>query len=623
MRFGSLILLLLFLAACGGGSSGPSGILTGTLQIVAVVPQRSQPGGDYRDAAGRALAVHSVVATADGPLSARVETTGDLEVALCLHNLDTGECGRRLELAAREACDIVVHARRGAGRYRLVLEWGEGERGSATLPDTYWRRGEERRAGQLVVAPAPGQDGAAIARATGLVCLAESSALCLFRAPRGDGDARRRYRRLLARCARLEHDGLVRFAEPNYTRHLTATPNDPRFFGQWGLEQIRVQSLWNESIGDADVIVAIIDSGIEADHPDMAGRIVDGYDFVEDDDDPHDTTINRAHGTMVGSIAAAATDNSEGIAGVAWGGRIMPLRVFDRNGAADIFAIAAAIRYAAGLENSSGRLPARRALVANLSFAGAVETRAEEDACDAARAAGTLPVGASGNDGNATPQFPAAYASVMAVGASNRSGRRPSYSSYGSWLSVSAPGGDPFDGILVADRNSSGEFIYRAIQGTSFAAPAVSGIAALLMDLGSLSPDGVQALLEQTARDIDSPGFDDRTGYGIIDAYGAVTSLLNLQATPGIPGESIQVRLLRASDGVTVLKSGTSDTRLFAWSLSQVPAGSYRLVAGTDRDFDGAIDDPGELYGAWDGGAVLKLGPGETRADLSITLVPR
>jgi len=622
MRIAASTLILSLLVACGGGSSEPLGALAGTLQIAEAIPQRSRPATQLTDAAGRTLAIHTVVADRAGRLGARIEGADDSDVVLCVHNLDTGECGRTVAVEARDACHVLVRA---AADHRLVVEWGGEDERPAALPDAYWRGAGDCRENQLVVAPAPGSDGRAIARATGLDCLAESRALCLFRAPAEQGDARRRFRRLLARCARLEHDGLVRFAEPNYLRRLTATPDDPRLFDQWSLEQIRVQGLWEESIGSADVIVAVIDSGSEAGHPDMAGRFVDGYDFVDGDDDPHDTAVNRAHGTMVASIAAAATNNGVGMAGIAWGGRIMPLRVFDAQGVADSFAIAQAIRYAAGLDNSSGQLPARPALVANLSFVGSTETRSEEDACIAARAAGTLPVGASGNDGDTAPWYPAAYDSVLAVGATTRAGVRASYSNRGLWLSLMAPGGDPINGVLVADRNSSGAFVYREIQGTSFAAPAVSGIAALLMDLGALPPDGVQMLLEQTARDIHDPGIDDQSGYGIVDANAAVRNLLLLPPTPGAPGETIHVRLLRL-DGVTVLTTESSDTRAFAWSLSRVARGSYRLVAGTDRDFDGAINDTGELFGEWtdgEGGNVIVLGAGETRADLSITLAPR
>jgi serine protease len=418
----------------------------------------------------------------------------------------------------------------------------------------------------------------------------------------------------------------VRFAEPNYVRRLAAVPNDPRLLEQWALEQIRVQGLWNEVDGVSDAIVAIVDSGIAADHPDVAGRLVDGYDFANLDSNPHDSTSNRAHGTMVGSIAAAATDNAYGMSGAAWGARIMPLKVFTSSGSADIFRIAQAIRYAAGLDNVSGELPARRAHVVNLSFAGSSATQSEEEACMAARAAGTLPVGASGNESSTARQYPGGYDSVLAVSATSRQGKRASYSSYGSWISLGAPGGANGDGVLVADRNRDGTFIHRTTVGSSFAAPHVSGVAALLMDLGALSPGEVQSLMEQTARDVGDPGFDPETGHGILDANAAVTSLLGLGTPLIIPGETVEVRLLSSSGSKVVRSATTSDTRELLFTFDGLPSGSYRLVAGTDRDFDGDIDDPGELYGVWtdeDGGELIRVSGDETRADLSIAVLAR
>jgi len=642
-----LLAATMLLAACGGGGGGsppaPGASLSGTVQVVTSAPQlasniahavpleaATEGRLDATRAATDAMDVYRVVATASRTLTAIVDSAHEVDV--CLHSLDTGACGRTLELAEGEVCDVVVTARSGSGAYSLRLEWG-GARGgapgavAAELPSAYWERGDDHRADELVAAPAVGQSGATIARAAGLECLAESPTLCKFRAPSESGDATRRYCRLLARCARLRASGLVRFAEPNYVRRLAAVPNDPLFFDQWSLEQIRIQGLWNEGIGSDDFVVAIVDSGVEEDHPAMAGRLVDGYDFALGDSDPHDATSDRAHGTMVGSIAAGATNDGNGIAAVAWGARIMPLRVFNAVGGSDIFDIVQAIRYAAGLSNVSGELPSRAALVVNLSFAGAVFTQSEEAACIAARAAGTLPVGASGNGGTSSTRYPAAYASVLAVGGTTREGERGSYSSYGPWMSLMAPGGsESSEGVIVADRLQNGDFVYREAVGTSFAAPHVSGVAALLMHLGTLTPDEVQSLLESTARDIGPQGFDDETGFGILDADAAGRALFDRSPPVLIPGETIVVRLIRASDGVVLYRAETSDSRALAWSLADLPAGRYRIDAGTDRDFDGRIDDPGELYGVWQDGVgndVLELAAGEERGGITIALLVR
>jgi len=633
-----IVIPILLLASCGGGGgSEPAAQATlgGTLQIVTSAPQRApdiahatpldESAEGHLDAEGNAIAVHRVVATASRSLTAIVDA--ECEVDVCLHSLDSGACGTTLALVEGEVCDVVVTARSGSGAYSVRLRWGWAREGEAArLPEGYYACADGMRPNELVAAPASGQDGASIARAAGLECIAESPTLCRFRAPAESGDMTRRYCRLLARCARLRAAGLVRFAEPNYLRRLTSVPDDPLLFDQWALEQIHAQGLWNQGLAPDDVIIAVVDSGVDAGHPAMAGRLVDGYDFVANDTDPHDSTVARAHGTMVGSIAAGSTNDGNGTAAVAWGARIMPLRVFNSGGGSDIFDIVQAIRYAARLPNASGLLPVQRALVVNLSFAGAVFTRSEADACLAARNAGTLPVGASGNDGTTSSRYPAAYASVLGVGGSTREGERGDYSSYGPWISMVAPGGSDFDGILVGDRLPGGERVYREAVGTSFAAPHVSGVAAVLMHLGGLGPDAVQSLLEDSAHDVGPQGFDNETGYGIVDADAAVRALLDLDPPTLIPGERIEVRLMRASDGFILYRAETSDSRDLDWLFANLVAGRYRLEAGTDRDFDGRIDDSGELYGVWQDGVgndVIELVEGESKHGLAFALVVR
>ena len=624
MRFHAGVSILLFIAACGGGGSSNRAELSGTLLLPAPIRQtagnlaHAEPFDGSASGSVAGMAVFRHVAEAPGHLAATVTGSVEGDVSVCLHSLDTGRCGSALEVVAGEVVDFIVT---GEGRFRIDIAAGTDTRPRA-LPAGYWKA-DPFRAREIVVSPAAGWSAAGIAAVAGVECLADTPGVCLLRAAPEDGDEPKRLRRLLARCARMKAAGLVRFAEPNYERRLTAVPNDPLLAEQWSLEQIRVQGLWNEGTGTSSAIVAVVDTGIVAAHPDLAGRLVDGWDFIDNDSDPNDSTRDRAHGTMVAGIAAAGTDNGKGVAGIAWSGRIMPLRVFNASGTANIFGIAQAIRYAAGLDNSSGRLPARQARVVNLSFAGVVRTQSEEEACNAARQAGTLPVAASGNDGTSRVRYPAAYGSVLAVAATTREGMRADYSSHGSWLSLAAPGGTQGDGIMVADRDSSGNFVYRRTSGSSFASPHVSGVAALLMELGSLAPDEVQELLEATARDVGPAGRDDDTGWGILDAHSAALALLNLPAPAIIPGESLQVRLLRVSDGAELVRTITTDSKQFAWSFSSVLPGRYRLIAGTDRDFDGRIDDMGELFGAWNGGADLIVAASESRTDLSITIQPR
>ncbi|MHC4937793.1 MAG: S8 family serine peptidase [Planctomycetota bacterium] len=604
---------LLLLAACGGGGgSKVFGRLGGTLIVPAAQPQlaasmaQAEPFADSGSVDG--MRVLRLVASRDRTLAVAVE--GD--VSACLYSLDTGRCGGSLEVTTGEVVDLIVE---GRGRFRVSGE-GSGEGGE--IPEEYWCA-DDCRDGEIVVTPAPGWSAARIAAYAGLECVEESPGLCLLRARSSDGGLRK----LLARCARLKEAGLVRVAEPNYERKLCSVPNDPFFDQQWSLEQIRIRGLWDEGGENAEAIIAVVDTGVATDHPEFAGRLVGGWDFIDDDDDPTDTTESQSHGTMVAGIAGAATDNRTGVAGIARSGRIMPLRVFGASGTANVFGIAQAIRFAAGLDNTSGRLPAQRAHVVNLSFAGLVKTRSEEEACAAARAAGTLPVAAAGNNSSSSPRYPAAYSTVLGVGATTRQGDLAFYSNRGSWLSLVAPGGTRTDGILVPDRTADGSFVYRRTNGTSFASPHVAGVAAVLMELGTLDPGEVQALLEGTARDVGEPGKDDETGWGIVDAHGAALALLNLPAPAVFPGEVMTVRLVDADDGVVIVSTTTTDGSGFAWSFDLVPPGRYRLIAGTDRDFDGGIDDHGELYGEWGDGADLPIDGGDVRTNLSVTVQPR
>lgn len=621
----------LFVAACGGGGGGssPASTVSGTVTVLSASPFRARVLAETEIYAGQtSVAVDGsrvlrVLAQADGSVALHPENEGARDIEACLHNLDSGACGRVVDAMAGDAIDIVLT---GRGHYRFRLDHGAtGADSTGSIPESYWAA-DDHRPGEIVVAPGPGWDAERIAAFFGLDCLADSEELCLLRVPSSladlDPDARRRLSKLLARCARMVESGAARFAEPNFERRLTAVPNDPLLSQQWALEQVRVQGLWDEGAASDDAIVAIVDSGIVP-HPDLIDRLVPGWDFLGKDDDPTDPSTSNAHGTMVSGIAAAATNNGAGVSGAMWGGRIMPLRTFSSRGIADVFGIAQAIRYAAGLSNSSGRLPAKRALVVNLSFAGAVRTQSEQDACSAARAAGTLPVAAAGNDGLAAARYPAAYDSVLGVAATTRAGIRASYSSFGAWISLAAPGGTHTDGLLVPDVDGAGGFFYRRISGSSFSAPHVAGIAAMLMDLGAASPDEVQSLMEMTARDVGSLGRDDDTGYGIVDAYAASLSLLQRPMPVVIPGEAIQIRLIRVSDGAEIQRVMTSELQSLRWNLGVIAPGRYRLQAGTDRNFDDAINDSGELFGEWQEGGELLIEVGRPRRDLSITIVPR
>lgn len=379
--------------------------------------------------------------------------------------------------------------------------------------------------GELVLSFAPGAEGDDVVRLqtmwnVRLVRTLYGSAAQLWSVPEGQEET-------LADA--LESDRAVRYAEPNYLYGALLAPNDPSFGSQWALAKIHSTAAWDLETGSGDVIVAVIDTGIDESHPDLAAKIVAGHDFVDADADPHDL---NGHGTHVAGIAAASTDNSVGIAGMDWGARIMPIRVLGADGSGSGVAITEGITWAYQ----------HGADVLNLSLGGTSFSQAMQDAVQAAHDAGALVVAAMGNYrsyGNPT-SYPAAYADVMAVAATAPDDTYSYYSQYGPHCDISAPGGemgylhDP-DGILstmptyVAYMNTeySNFQNYDRLQGTSQASPLVAGLAALVRARApTLGPDDVQELIERTAKDLGAVGWDPDYGFGRIDAFAALDAML-------------------------------------------------------------------------------------------------
>jgi predicted outer membrane repeat protein len=284
----------------------------------------------------------------------------------------------------------------------------------------------------------------------------------------------------------------VEYAELNPIVSACATPNDPLFSSQWAIAKIQASAAWDTCAGTVTPIVAIIDSGADLNHRDLRSNLwvneaelngaagvdddengyVDdlyGYNFVYRTDDPQD---DNGHGTHVAGIVAAAGNNGADISGVCWRARIMPLKILDSDGNGDAAAAAAAIYYAV----------ANGADVINASWGGPDSGRVLSDAIAYAERQGVVVVAAAGNDGTETPFYPAYYSTVIAVAATDRTDRRPSFSNYGSWVDVAAPGWDILS--LRAAGTSEGtledEFT-TSLSGTSVAAPHVTGTCALLL----------------------------------------------------------------------------------------------------------------------------------------------
>ncbi len=427
-------------------------------------------------------------------------------------------------------------------------------------------------------------------------------------------------REAVAAAARLRVEPDVAFAEPDWIVRSCAVPNDPEYGRQWNLDAIGAPSAWDVTTGSPSVVVGVLDSGIVA-HPDLDPQRVAGYDFVSDpgtagdgdgrDPDPTDpggTTLpdgsHEWHGSHVAGILGARGNDGYGVCGVAPGCRLMPLRVTGQGGGT-VSDLADALRYAAGLDATAhGPKLAAPLRVVNVSL-GTPQPSAElEAACDAAEAEGTLVCAAAGNSAGAV-LFPAAYPSVLAVGAVDGRLVYASYSNHGPSLDCAAPGGndnrdvagDGFpDSILstVLDETQipavPGETYY---SGTSMATPHVAGVAALVLSVDpTLSLPALRTILLSTCRDLDVAGVDDVTGHGLVQAGEAVRAALAGKGTPRVDAprlllsstsmrlpadESVAtVHVDNAGGGVLhVAGVSTSTDSGLAWLSSFLPVGPH------------------------------------------------
>lgn len=313
----------------------------------------------------------------------------------------------------------------------------------------------------------------------------------------------------------------VAFAEVNRRRHaFSIIPNDPSFGSdQWYLRHVNAPDGWTVSEGSTSIVIAIVDSGIDLNHPDLAQKILPGMNALDPQASVQDYD---GHGTNVAGLAAAITDNGIGIAGLDWNAPILPVKVLDPLGGGDDGTIAQGIDWAA---NHGAR-------VINLSLGAAGDSSTLERALSYARQKNAVVVAAAGNDYmNGDPvDFPGASPNAIAVGAIDDSDAHASYSETGDYIAVVAPGGDP-SGMFDANPN---HYIYSTypqrfgsyeqLAGTSESTPLVSGLAALILSVNpALTPDQVGQMIESTADHLGPPGRRNVTfGYGRIDVATAL-----------------------------------------------------------------------------------------------------
>ncbi|MHC4298123.1 MAG: S8 family serine peptidase [Planctomycetota bacterium] len=335
-------------------------------------------------------------------------------------------------------------------------------------------------------------------------------------------------------CAELRNDPDVEYAQPNYIYQRCGDPNDPEFADQYAHQLIEMSDAWDISTGSRDIVVAVLDTGVDVNHPDLKDNIwinegeianneidddengfvddVSGWNFEDDSNDviPDDSwSYVAGHGTQVSGVIAGVGNNGIGVCGVNWQGSIMALRLSTEITSAEV---------AAGLDYAT----ANGAHVVNMSFAsdefGPEGDPAVKAAIDNAYAQGVLLVASAGNDDTTEPHYPAAYYNVMAVSSTNGEDIKTGHSSFGHWVDIAAPGTD----IVTTDLGDE----YIATAGTSFSGPYVAAVGALVLAHDpNLMHVEVRAILENTTDPVYYGDLDPDMGYvgtGRVNAYSAL-----------------------------------------------------------------------------------------------------
>lgn len=358
--------------------------------------------------------------------------------------------------------------------------------------------------------------------------------------------------------AALQQNPAVDFVELDGMVQVAREPDDPGYAGRWWWHVIQAPEAWDVTTGSDAVTIAVIDTGVDLDHPELATKIVAGHDYVNGDDDPDD---DHGHGSHVAGIAAAVTDNATGVAGMAWQTRIMPLKVLSSLGSGCESDVAEAIIYAAD----------HGAQVINLSLGSPSFSYTMATATDYAHGQGVFIAAAAGNNGSNMLFYPAANAYVVGVAATTDSDARASLSNYDAHVDVAAPG------VGIYSTYPGG---YNIMSGTSMATPFVSGLAALIYSLNSdLTPDEVEATITASALDLGAPGRDDEYGWGRINAFQAVSDALYSHKLQG------RVRAL-VSGGLAGVKITVAGDQTFAlttdaeglFSQAGLPWGAFTVT---------------------------------------------
>jgi thermitase len=379
----------------------------------------------------------------------------------------------------------------------------------------------------------------------------------------------------------LRDDPGVTYVEPDHVAYAAVAPNDPRFGVQWGIARTRVAQAWATTRGTGRITVAVVDTGVTA-LPDLAPRLLPGYDFVNHDGNAAD---DNGHGTMAAGVIGATANNRVGIAGICWLCRILPVKVLGAGGSGSYSDIAEGIRYAAD----------RGADIVNLSLGGRSDSRLLREAVAYAAGKGALVLAAAGNENSSAPHYPAAIPSVVAVGGSTAGEGRYPWSNHGGWVDLAAPGCNP----AQTNRGTLAQFC-----GTSSATPFAAGVAALL---ASTTPQPSAAVIGKALTASAVPLAGTWVAAGRIDAAAALATLPAVAVDRAAPTTSFRfpapsavvrgtvavgaraaddtgVRKVELMAGTRLVGTDTTSPYAFRWS----PAGRTGPVHLTLRAYDRA-----------------------------------
>jgi subtilisin family serine protease len=336
----------------------------------------------------------------------------------------------------------------------------------------------------------------------------------------------------------LEKTGLFSFVERDQTAQTTAViPNDPYFSSAWHLAKIQAPNAWDLTTGSSAITIAVVDSGVDPANPDVAPKLVPGWNFLTGDSNTADST---GHGTAVASVAAAATNNGVGVSGVAWANPVMPVVVVNSAGSASYSDIASGITYAAD----------HGARIINVSVAGSSSSSTLQSAINHAWNKGAIIIAAAGNSSTSTPYYPAACNNTVAVSSTTSVDTLSSFSNFGSWIDVAAPG----ESIPITSQGGYGSW-----SGTSFSSPITAGVAALMLSINpGLSNSTAVSLLKSNADDLGSSGFDSSFGSGRINAYRAVMAAAGSGGDTTAPVASISSPTASATVSGSIQIQGTA-----------------------------------------------------------------